>query len=29
LADALFDWLGENERQQVLVDNPTRLYWSP
>ena len=28
LADALFDWLGESERQQVLVDNPTRLYWA-
>lgn len=29
LADALFDWLGESERRQLLVDNPTRLYWAP
>jgi 2-pyrone-4,6-dicarboxylate lactonase len=28
LADALFDWLGEKELQQILVDNPTRLYWT-
>lgn len=29
LADALFDWLGEAELLQLLVDNPTRLYWAP
>jgi 2-pyrone-4,6-dicarboxylate lactonase len=28
LVATLFDWLSESERQQVLVDNPTRLYWS-
>lgn len=28
LADALFDWLGDAERQRILVDNPTRLYWA-
>lgn len=28
LADALFGWLGETERQRILVDNPSRLYWA-
>jgi 2-pyrone-4,6-dicarboxylate lactonase len=27
LVATLFDWLGESDRQRVLVDNPTRLYW--
>jgi 2-pyrone-4,6-dicarboxylate lactonase len=28
LVATLFDWLGESDRQKVLVDNPTRLYWN-
>lgn len=28
LADLLFEWLTPSQRQQVLVDNPTRLYWA-
>lgn len=29
LVDLIFDWLPDAElRQKVLVDNPTRLYWS-
>ncbi len=27
LIATLFDWLGDADRQHVLVDNPTRLYW--
>jgi predicted TIM-barrel fold metal-dependent hydrolase len=27
LLDALAAWCGEDELRQVLVDNPTRLYW--
>ena len=27
LADAVLDWLGPADRQRVLVDNPTALYW--
>ncbi len=28
LADLLVDWLTPALRQQILVDNPTRLYWA-
>jgi 2-pyrone-4,6-dicarboxylate lactonase len=28
LVATLFAWLSESERQEVLVDNPSRLYWS-
>lgn len=28
LADLLFDWLTPAQRRQVLVDNPSRLYWA-
>jgi 2-pyrone-4,6-dicarboxylate lactonase len=28
LVATLFAWLSESERQNVLVDNPSRLYWS-
>jgi len=27
LADAVLDWLSPADRQRVLVDNPTALYW--
>jgi hypothetical protein len=28
LVDALLDWCSDAELQQVLVDNPTSLYWA-
>ena len=28
LADVLFDWFDDDELKLLLVDNPTRLYWS-
>lgn len=28
LVNLLVDWLSEELRQKILVDNPTRLYWS-
>lgn len=28
LANLLIDWFDPSDRQRILVDNPTRLYWS-
>jgi 2-pyrone-4,6-dicarboxylate lactonase len=28
LVATLFEWLGDSDRERVLVDNPARLYWS-